>query len=187
MPHDERPVLLLIDIQQGFSDKDYWGTERNNPNAEENSAIILAHWRVKGFPVIHVKHNSSNVLSPLHCSHDGNRFQDLVRPLEQEVIIEKSVNSAFIGTDLQEQLNKMQTRTLVIVGLTTDHCVSTTVRMAANFGYGTFLVHDATATFGKIGVGNHIFSADLMHQTAIASLKDEFAKILSTREVLTFL
>lgn len=186
MTQDERPVLLLIDIQQGFKDKDYWGAIRNNPNAEENAANILAHWRIQGLPVIHVKHNSSNVLSPLHRSHDGNRFQDLVRPLEHEVIIEKSVNSAFIGTDLQEQLNAMQTSTIVIVGLTTDHCVSTTTRMAANFGYVTFLIHDATATFGKTGVGNYMFSAELMHQMAIASLKDEFATILSTHEVLTY-
>ena len=186
MQQVERPVLLLIDIQQGFNQKEYWGVERNNPHAEENAANILVHWRIQGLPVIHVKHNSSNVLSPLHRSHDGNRFQELVLPQEHEVIIEKSVNSAFIGTDLQEQLNAMQTRTIVIVGLTTDHCISTTARMAANFGYVTFLVHDATATFGKTGVGNHMFSADLMHQTAIASLKDEFATILSTHEVLTY-
>ena len=90
------------------------------------------------------------------------------------------MNSAFIGTNLKEQLENDKITKLVIVGLTTDHCVSTTTRMAGNFGFDTFLVSDATATFNKKGINGQYFSAELIHETALASLNREFATVVST-------
>jgi nicotinamidase-related amidase len=75
-----------------------------------------------------------------------------VKPVGRELIIKKNVNSAFIGTDLKEQLENQKITKLVIVGLTTDHYISTTTRMAGNFGFDTFIVSDATATFNKKGL-----------------------------------
>ena len=99
----------------------------------------------------------------------------------------KDVNSAFIGTDLKEQLDAMAINTLVIVGLTTNHCVSTTVRMAGNYGYETILISDATATFDRVGINGEKYSAEIIHLTTLASLKDEFAEIMSTEELLRLL
>jgi nicotinamidase-related amidase len=90
------------------------------------------------------------------------------------------VNSAFIGTDLKEQLDNLKITKLVMVGLTTDHCISTTTRMAGNFGFDTFLVSDATATFNKKGVEGQNYPAELIHETALASLNGEFARIVTT-------
>src|SRR4029077_5744891 len=91
-----------------------------------------------------------------------------------------NVNSAFIGTDLKERLDNAGISKLVIVGLTTNHCVSTSTRSAGNLGYETFLVSDATATFNKRGVDGQNFSAELIHETALASLNNEFATIVTT-------
>ncbi len=177
---ENKPALLLIDIQKGFDDIKYWGGERNNPDAEKNMEIILNLWRKNELPVFHIKHCSTNPISPLSKKNPGNDFQDFNTPLVNEPIIEKEVNSAFIGTDLQQQLNDHKIDTLVIVGLTTDHCVSTTTRMAGNFGFKTYLIEDAVATFNKVGANGQEYSAQLIHDTAIASLKDEFATIIST-------
>ncbi len=177
---ENKPALLLIDIQKGFDDIKYWGGERNNPDAEKNMEIILNLWRKNELPVFHIKHCSTNPISPLSKKNPGNDFQDFNTPLVNEPIIEKEVNSAFIGTDLQQQLNDHKIDTLVIVGLTTDHCVSTTTRMAGNFGFKTYLIEDAVATFNKVGTNGQEYSAQLIHDTAIASLKDEFATIIST-------
>src|SRR5437588_12141165 len=124
MMKSDRPALILIDIQKGFEDIARWGGQRNNPNAEQRASELLKIWRDNGLPIFHVQHCSATPASPLHETQPGNQFNDLVIPAEGEPIIKKNVNSAFIGTDLQEQLDKAGITKLVIVGLTTDHCVS---------------------------------------------------------------
>jgi nicotinamidase-related amidase len=176
----DRPALILIDIQKAFDNIEYWGGQRNNPNAEENAGELLRLWRENNLPVFHVKHCSSNPASSLHETNAGNEFKDLVKPINNEPVIKKNVNSAFIGTNLKEQLDNAKITKLVIVGLTTDHCVSTTTRMAGNFGFDTFIVSDATATFNKKGLEGQNYSAELIHETALASLNDEFATVVTT-------
>lgn len=175
-----RPALILIDIQKAFDNIEYWGGQRNNPEAENNAAEILKLWRSNKLPVFHIKHCSSIKTSMFNELNAGNEFKDIVKPIDGEPIIKKNVNSAFIGTDLKERLDNEQISKLVIVGLTTDHCVSTTTRMAGNFGYDTFLVSDATATFNKKGLDGQNYSAELIHETALASLNEEFATIITT-------
>jgi nicotinamidase-related amidase len=184
MTKKDIPALLLIDIQKGFDNLDYWGGERNNSCAEGNAGRILTLSRESGLPVFHIQHCSTIPSSPLHESNAGNAFKESVIPIRRETIIRKKVNSAFIGTTLKTRLDKIGIKKLIIAGLTTDHCVSTTVRMAGNFGYETYLVEDATATFNKRGLDGRNFSAQLIHETAIASLKDEFATIITTDVLL---
>jgi nicotinamidase-related amidase len=184
----DRPALILVDIQKGFEDLDYWGGERNNPNAELRASELLEIWRENDLPIFHIQHCSSIPTSLLHVSNPGNEFNELVTPREGEPVLKKNVNSAFIGTGLQYQLDKAGITKLVIAGLTTDHCISTTTRMAGNLGYDTYLVAEATATFNKRGINGGNFPAELMHQTALASLKDEFASIVTSRfliEIIT--
>lgn len=175
-----RPALLLVDIQKGFNNIDYWGGERNNSDAEVKAGELLSAWRKYQLPVFHIQHCSANPASPLHAANAGNAFNELVTPSTGETVIKKNVNSAFIGTDLQAKLEGDNITTLVIAGLTTDHCISTTTRMAGNLGYSTFLVADATATFNKKGIDGRNYPAALMHETALASLNEEFATIVTT-------
>jgi nicotinamidase-related amidase len=117
----------------------------------------------------------------------GNDFKDIVRPNIGEPVIKKSVNSAFIGTDLKQQLDDNNIKKVVIIGLTTDHCVSTTTRMAGNYGYDTYIVSDATATFDKIGADGQRYSAQIIHETALASLHEEFATVITTGSLINML
>lgn len=179
----DKPALLLIDIQKGFDDIAYWGGQRNNPDAENKAAELLKVWRDNKLPIFHIQHCSTTPTSLLRESHPGNAFKDIVKPIAGEQIVKKNVNSAFIGTNLKDQLDRAKITKLVIVGLTTDHCVSTTTRMAGNLGFETFLVSDATATFNKKGINGESFSAELIHETALASLSNEFATIVTTASV----
>ncbi len=179
-----KPALLLIDIQKGLDDIDYYGGHRNNLQAEANAKRILDFWRNQKFPIFHIKHNSTNPDSPLVKGQPGNQFKDIVKPLANETIIEKQVNSAFIGTDLKQQLDVLAVKKVVIVGLTTDHCISSSARMAGNLGYNAFLVSDATATFDKVGPDGTKFAAEIIHEIELASLHNEFATVISTDELL---
>ena len=184
MTKQNKPALILIDIQKAFEDVHYWGGHRNNPEAETNAGKLLNLWRQNDLPIFHIKHCSTNPNSKLAEGNIGNDFQEIVRPEDGEQIIKKNVNSAFIGTDLKQRLDKLKIKKLIIVGLTTDHCVSTTVRMAGNYGYDTFIVSDATATFDKEGSDGQKYTAEIMHQTALASLHKEFATVIMTDELI---
>ena len=105
-------------------------------------------------------------------------------PLPGEPVIQKNVNSAFIGTDLEARLRASGADTVVLSGLTTDHCVSTTARMAANLGFATYVVSDATATFERTSPDGRHYTAEEMHDSAITSLNGEFATIVDTVDVL---
>ncbi len=176
----DNPALILVDIQKGFDNIDHWGGQRNNPNAEKNASVLLKLWRENNLPVFHIKHCSLLSASPLNEANEGNEFKEIVTPIEGEIIIKKHVNSAFIGTTLKEHLDNAKITKLVIAGLTTDHCISTTTRMAGNLGFDTFLVSDATATFNKKGPDGQNYPAELIHETALASLHEEFAQIVKT-------
>ena len=181
---EQNIALVLIDIQKGFDDEVYWGGNRNNKDAEKKSAIILGKWRELNLPIFHIVHSSDDPISRLHESHPGFEIKDEVRPIDGESVIKKSVNSAFIGTDLKERLDNQKIKRLVIIGLTTNHCVSTTARMAGNFGFDTLLVSDATATFDRIGINGEKFSSEIMHQTTLANLNNEFARVINTEKLL---
>ena len=187
MTKQDKPALILIDIQKGFEDEDieYWGGYRNNPEAETNASKLLNFWRQNNLPIFHIQHCSTNPDSKFAEGNIGNEFQDIIKPNDGEQIIKKNVHSAFIGTDLEQQLDKSNIKKLIIVGLTTDHCISTTVRMAGDYGYDTFVVSDATATFDNEGADGQKYSAEMMHETALASLHKEFATVIKTKELIT--
>lgn len=175
-------ALVLIDIQKGF-DKPVWG-ESNNPEFEKNISKIISAWRLKNLPIIHIKHDSTNPSSPLYPGSEGNQFKDIALPEHEETVFSKSVNSAFIGTQLEDYLHKHTIKTLIIAGLTTDHCVSTTTRMAANLGFNVTLISDACATFNKKDLDGTIVSADLIHKINLVSLADEFCQIKTTKQLI---
>lgn len=177
-------ALLLIDFQQGFGRQEYFGGNRNNPQAEENARILLDYFRQQSLPVIHTRHNSVFENSPLRAGQSGNDFIETLVPQANETVIDKSVNSAFIGTNLDEILKKGGIRKLFIGGLVTNHCVSTTARMAANMGYEIVVVADATAAFDQIGFTGEKFTGELVHQVSLASLNGEFGEIMTTAEIL---
>lgn len=175
-------ALIVIDVQQGLDDPRY-GT-RNHPQAEANIAALLNLWRQRGWTVAHVQHASDEPTSPLRKSAPGFAFKPESEPQPGEPVFEKNVNSAFIGTPLAPWLREQEHRRLVLVGLTTDHCVSTSVRTGANIGFDILLVNDATATHERKTFDGETMTADQMHRTAVASLNHEFCAVMNTGELL---
>lgn len=178
-------ALIVIDVQQGFLDP-RWG-ERNNPQAEQQIAKLLHAWRSLGLPVIHVQHDSRSPSGAFVPGTPGHQPKPEAMPLPHEPVHHKSVNSAFIGTTLEAELRSRDIGTLVITGLTTNHCVSTTARMAGNFGFDTYVVSDATATFARPTLDGRPRPAQDVHDAALSDLNDEFAHIVSTADVLAAL
>ena len=179
---EKKKALIIIDVQKAFDDKK-WG-DRNNLNAEENISKILQFCRKKGWLVIHIQHISDNPHSVFHPMNVGFAIKEIVEPIDDEVIITKKVNSSFIGTNLEEYLKVNEISTVVITGLTTPHCVSTTTRMSGNLGFNTYLISDATAAFGLKDQNGRYYDAETIHNISLATLHDEFATILTTEQLI---
>jgi nicotinamidase-related amidase len=125
-----QPTLLLIDVQRAFDDGRW--ADRNNPEAERKLGELLAAWREAEAPVVHVRHRSTE---PDGLFKDaGFEFKPEAAPADGEPVLEKTVNNAFVGTDLEQRLHAAGAQTVVVAGLTTDHCCSTTARMASDLG-----------------------------------------------------
>ena len=180
-------TLLVIDVQEGF-DEPSWG-ERNNPDAERNIEKLLTRWRASRRPVIHVRHDSVEPDSTLRPDRPGNAIKDQAAPSPGEPVVGKHVNSAFIGTDLEARLKAHAIDTVVLCGFTTNHCVSTTARMAANLGFRTFVLSDSTVAFAmrSPGPNGRLIPAAQMHEVGLAELNREFATVLTTDEILALL
>ncbi|AOU97554.1 isochorismatase [Acidihalobacter yilgarnensis] len=179
---ENETALLLIDVQQGM-DTDGWGP-RNRPWAESEIARLLTAWRASAAPIVHVRHLSTNPASPLYSTGPGVAFKPEALPVADEPVFDKRVNSAFMGTHLEAYLRERGIARLVVAGLTTDHCVSTSVRMAANLGFRVMLAEDACATFGRVGYDGRYYSADELHRAALVSLHGEFAHVVTTTEAI---
>lgn len=178
-------VLLLVDVQSGFGDEAYWGP-RNNPQAEANMAKLLEAFRGSGRPVIFIQHCSQNPQSPLRAGTPGTEIHPMVAP-KGERVFQKTVHSALINTPLERTLRGAAQDTLVICGITTDHCVSTTARMAADMGFTVYLVDDACFCHDRATHDGRVIPAQQVHEAALASLHHEFATVLTTQAVLNAL
>jgi len=175
-------ALLLIDVQRGFDDP-FWGP-RNNPDAEHKMLRLLEAWRRTGQPIFIVQHLSTSPTSPLRPDRPGCELKGGFEPRAGEALIQKRVNSAFIGTDLEQRLRDGGIGRVVIAGLTTPHCVSTTARMAGNLGFETSVVEDAVAAFDLVGHDGVRHIAEEVHAVSLATLSGEFATIVSTDHIL---
>ncbi|MGH3501530.1 MAG: isochorismatase family protein [Nocardioidaceae bacterium] len=184
LPDLDRTALLVVDVQRGFDDADYWG-RRNNPECEDNIAALLARWRGQRRPVVFARHDSTDASSPLHPGGAGNTFKPMVTG-QPDLLVSKTVNSCFHGApDLDAWLGAHGLAGIVLTGITTNHCCETTARVGGNLGYRVLLALDATHTFDRRSPDGHLVTADELARVTATNLHGEFATVVSTRQLLT--
>lgn len=184
---DGSTALLLIDVQKGVNDTRYYGGptgRRNNPEAEANIAAILEAWRAVGGKVAFTQHDSREEGSPLKLSLDSGALLDGFLPTSDNIVVSKDVNSGFVGTPLEVELRRAGILRLVVAGFFTNYCVETTVRMAGNMGFDTYLVHDACATMNRVGLDGTDYDPELVHALSIATLHGEFCTAITTADAI---
>src|SRR3981189_1952719 len=180
-----RTALIVIDVQRAFDEWETAGKRRNNPQAVARIVDLLNAFRDHGAPILHIRHEGTRPNSSFLPGETGYPVKHEAREMAEEPVIVKRVNSAFIGTDLEDRLRAAET--LVICGATTNHCVETTTRMAGNLGFDARLVRDSTWTFDRIGPDGDAHSAEDIHAMTLANLNGEFARIVPAAEAIVAL
>jgi nicotinamidase-related amidase len=176
-------ALIVVDVQKAIDDPS-WGSDRNNPDCEANIARLLAFFRSRRWPVFHVRHLSREPDSTYRPDQPLCEFKDEVAPLPGEQIVDKSTNSAFIGTTLERELREAGIERVAIAGVITNNSVEATVRMSGNLGFDTIVVSDATATFGRRDYDGHWRTSAEVHAMSLANMNGEYAAVRSTTEVI---
>jgi nicotinamidase-related amidase len=179
----DRLALVVVDVQQAFDDAGYWGP-RNNPECEANVAALLGAWRRHGRPVVFVRHDSDEPVSPLRPDQPGNAFKPVLDGAEPDLLVAKNVNSAFHGTpDLDAWLRDRGLDGLVVCGITTNHCCETTARVGGNLGHRVLFALDATHTFDRTGPDGTVVTADELMRVTATNLHGEFADVVATADL----
>jgi nicotinamidase-related amidase len=176
-------ALIVIDMQKGFDDVNHFGA-RNNPECESNVAKLIEAWRSQGWPIVFVRHDSHDELSPLAPGREGNDFKDVITG-KPDLFVVKSVHSAFLGKpDLHSWLQENQVKGVAICGIQTNVCCETTARMASDLGYEVLFVGDATATFDIVAPNHQVYRARELARYTIVNFQAEFGQVVFTAELL---
>jgi len=190
----ERAALLVIDMQNGFC-REGGSCDQLFDIAQCRAAVtpcvrLVRAARTIGLPIIFTRiawrpdYQDGGVLTDellpalaeIQCCADGTWDAELIdelRPQPQEFVVTKNRFSAFYGTRLASILTSLDVRHLVVCGVTTNICVETTVRDAAQRDYRVFVARDAT---GEIEPERH--------EWALTTIDTRFGWVVDSGDVL---
>lgn len=175
-------ALIVVDVQNAIDDPK-WG-RRGQPDTEAMIAKLLAAWRERRLPVIHIRHDSTDPASPYRPGTEGNEFKSEVAPQVGEPVVDKRTNNAFIGTDLMDVLDELQVHSLVVTGVLLENSVDATVRMAANLGFEVSIPEDAVASIDRKDHRGKLWAAEDVHALALSVLGGEYARITTSDKII---
>jgi nicotinamidase-related amidase len=169
-PPIDRAALLVIDIQDSFKASPGRWEQRSNHDFEKNVAQLLKTWREAGLPRFFVLHTDED--PGFRRTDPEFRLMDFLGRTDDEPLLVKNTRNAFTSTDLQQRLDALGVRRVVVVGISTEQCCETTTRVAADLGYDVDFVTEGTLTF-PIG---DLTTEEIVRRTE-AVLDGRFARI----------
>ena len=169
-------ALLIIDMQRDFVEPGGFGETLGNDVSLLQAIVpavraVLMAWREAGGFVVHTREAHAADLSDcppakrlrgspslrigdvgpmgriLVAGEPGNAIIPELAPIEGELVIDKPGKGAFYATDLMDQLNQRGITHLVVMGVTTEVCVQTSMREANDRGFDCLLVEDGTESY----------------------------------------
>jgi len=177
-------ALLLIDIQNDYFPGGLWTLE-GTETAAANAARLLAEFRAKGLPVVHVRHEFESDDAPFFKpGSEGAYIHTSVTPAEDEPVVLKHQVNSFQETNLKAVLDELNVEKLLVVGAMSHMCIDAGVRAAADLGYEVSVAQDACATLAQEFNGVTV-PAEQVHAAYMASLAFAYAHVANTDELLS--
>jgi nicotinamidase-related amidase len=176
-------ALLIIDIQNDYFPGGTMTLEGPEAAAAK-AAQLIAAFRKKSLPVIHMQHIATRPGATFfRPGTPGAEIHASVKPLANETVFQKNFPNSFRETKLLEHLKSLNVANLTIAGMMTHMCVDTTTRAAADLGFTCALAHDACATKALAFNGVEVPAASVQ-VSYMAGLNGLFAKVQSTEDLL---
>lgn len=181
-----KTALILIDFQNDyFSSYDSAKFVLSNTEAAANQgAKLLAAFREKNLPVVHVRHEFQTNDAPFFLpGSEGAKIHTSVTDITGESVVLKHQINSFCDTNLKAILDEQGVENVVIVGAMTHMCVDAVTRAAKDLGYNCAIAHDACATLDLEFNGVKV-PAEHVHAASMAALKFAYAHVTSADELI---
>lgn len=167
-------VLLVVDVQKGLQNLHPY----NGEEVIANIRRVLDIAREKGMEVLYVRHDDG-LDGELEYGTENYEICDEVAPKEWEQIFDKTRNSAFYGTGLEEYLAIRKVKNIIIVGMQTEYCIDATCKAAYEKGYNIYIPENTNTTFD-----NEYMTAKEIYQFFNYKIWDKrYAKVVGIEEI----
>jgi len=169
-------ALLLVDVQNDYFAAGAMPLEEMD-RAAARAARLLAAFRSRGLPIVHVRHLSVRPGATFFVpGTPGADIHPSVAPRAGETVVEKNFPNAFRATDLESRLRAAGADQLVIAGAMSHMCIDATARAAFDHGFKCTVAEDACAT-RALEFGGRTLPARDVHAAFMAALAVPYAKI----------
>lgn len=180
-------ALLIIDMQMEMLHRIEAGLDHVNGAAPGRIAALVADFRSRGLPVIHIRHCDPTPGSPLAEGAAGYSPMPCAIAAPGEAVFIKHGSSGFVGTGLAGHLHASGVTELVVVGAVAGFCVNTTVRAGSDLGFAMVVVRDGVIGFGLPAAGGTgaMLSAQAVFEVTMAHLESDFARLVDSETLLS--
>ena len=168
-------ALIMVDCQNTYRRGVMQLTNVEPAIIEAQKLLQMA--RDLKVPVIHIQHDAG-VGTPYDVTAEIGAISAEVAPKNGENVITKNYPNAFIATPLEAQLKALGIENVVLAGFMTHMCINSTARGAFNLGFKPTVVASACATRSLIGANGKTIDAQVMHDSALAAVRDLFAVVV---------
>ena len=180
-----RIALLIVDFVVGFADPAVFGGG-NIPDAIKRTTDALKTARENGWPVAHSRivyaadGSDDNVFSlkvpgmaSLTEHNPNSAIVPELAPAKGELVVRKTVPSAFFGTQLTPWLAQRGIQTLLVAGAVTSGCVRASVVDAMSFGFRPVVLADC--------VGDRALAP---HEASLFDMGQKYAAVMPLADAL---
>ncbi|WP_294243963.1 isochorismatase family protein [uncultured Sphingomonas sp.] len=178
---DSDTALVIIDMQMEMQHRIEAGRPHVHPDAPATIATLADAFRCNPRPVIHIRHAATDPASPFHPDAPGYPPMACAVERPEEAVFVKRSSSVFATTELEVHLRERGITHIHVVGAVAGFCVNSTVRAAADLGFGVTVVRDAVVGFDLPSAG---LEAGVIFDVTMGLLAADFAEVVGSEAVL---
>jgi len=168
-------ALLIVDVQNELVE----GSPYNIDTVLKNISILIDACHKAKIEVIYIQHTEI-ADDGFKADTHGWQIHESITPIEGEMTFMKSYNSAFKDTELRRYLDSKGIVNLIVVGMQTDYCIDSTVKVGFEYGYKLIIPEGTNTTFDN----GYASAEQVVGMLNLGVYKGRFGEVVSVEEVV---